>query len=154
MDKTYISTQKFILESPRKLREVVAIAKKMKPMEAIERLPFTNKKAAGNLIKVIKSALANARVSGANDSELIFSEIQIGEGPRLKRGQAASRGRYHAFKRRMSHIRVVLTAQVKGKGQEVKEVVKTDVIKENGQSLPLSDKKEVKAKVIKKKGNK
>jgi large subunit ribosomal protein L22 len=107
--KEYKATQKYLIASPRKLRLVVALIKKMKPAEAIEKLPFASRRAAGDLAKVIKSALANAKNQGVGESDLIFKEIQIGEGPRLKRGRAASKGSWHPFKRRMSHIRVVLT---------------------------------------------
>ena len=109
MEKTYIATQKYLLESPRKIRLVVPLVKKMKPVEAVEKLPFIQKRAAGDLAKVIKSAIANAKAQGVSDADLVFKEIQIGEGPRLKRGRAASRGMWHPFKKRMAHIRVVLT---------------------------------------------
>jgi large subunit ribosomal protein L22 len=105
----YKSTQKYLIMSPRKIRLVVELVKKMKPSEAVEKLAFVQKRAAESLGKVIKSALANAKNQGVSETDLVFKEIQIGEGPRLKRGRAASRGRWHQFKRRMSHIRVVLT---------------------------------------------
>lgn len=124
MEKTFKSTQKYLIESPRKLRLVVALIKKMGPLEAIEKLPFASKRAAGDLSKVIKSALANARNQGINDTDLIFKEIQIGEGPRLKRGRAASRGRWAPFKKRMSHIRVVLATKPVKKVEE--KVVKEE----------------------------
>ena len=125
MEKTYISKQKFLLGSPRKLRLVVALIKKLKPMDALEKLPFVAKKAAGDLGKVIKSALANARVQGATDTDLVFKEIQVTQGPNLKRGRAASRGRWHPYVKKMSHITVVLT---EGKRQEVKVESKTKKI--------------------------
>jgi large subunit ribosomal protein L22 len=115
----YKSVQKYLVDSPRKLRAVVALIKKLSPVDAIEKLPFASRRAAGDLSKVIKSAVANARVQGVSDSDLIFKEIQIGEGPRLKRGNAASRGRWHPFKHRMSHIRVVLTTK-KSEAQNTK----------------------------------
>lgn len=107
----YISTQKFLPMSPRKLRVVAEMLKKLNPGRAVEILPHLEKKGAEPLLKVIKSALANASVKGVNRDDLVFEEIQIGEGPRLKRGRPASRGRWHPYKRRMSHIRVVLTAR-------------------------------------------
>lgn len=111
MDKTYISTQKYLIMSPRKIRLIAGIVKKMKPLVALERLPFIQRRAGEVLSKVIKSAVANAKNQGVPDTDLVFKEIQIGEGPRLKRGRAASRGRWHPFKKRMSHIRVVLTTR-------------------------------------------
>jgi len=110
MEKTYIATQKYLTMSPRKIRLVVELIKKMKPAEAVEKLPFVQKRAGESIAKVIKSALANAKNQGVGESDLRFKEIQVGEGPRLKRGRAASRGRWHPFKRRMAHIRVVLVA--------------------------------------------
>lgn len=109
MQKEYKATQKYLLEGPRKIRLVVNVVKKMKPSEAVEKLPFIGKRAATDLAKVIKSAMASAKNAGISETDLIFKEIQIGEGPRLKRGRAASRGMWHPYKKRMAHIRVVLT---------------------------------------------
>ena len=113
MQKEYKSVQKYLVMGPRKLRLVVVMAKKLSPVVAVEKLPFVAKRATEPLVKVIKSAIAQAKAQGISDTDLIFKEIQINEGPRLKRGRAASRGRYHPFKRRMSHIRVVLTTNIK-----------------------------------------
>lgn len=107
----YKSEQKHLIISPRKVRPVVEIIKKMTPLKALESLPFIKKRASEYLYKVIKSAVANASQKGAEVNSLIFKEIQIGEGPRLKRGQPVSRGRWHPIKKRMSHIRVVLTTR-------------------------------------------
>jgi large subunit ribosomal protein L22 len=106
----------------------------MKPTEAIEKLPFVQKRAGESLAKVIKAALANAKNQGVSETDLIFKEIQIGEGPRLKRGRAASRGRWHPFKKRMAHIRVVLATvnkQIPNKQIEKSEGV---VVAEGGKA--------------------
>ena len=83
------ATQKFVLSSPKKLREVVALIKKLSPTGAVERLPFAGKRAAKPLEKVVKTAIANAKQKEVNVETLIFKEIQIGEGPRLKRFRAS-----------------------------------------------------------------
>ena len=111
MEHTYIATQKFAKMTPRKLRLVADSVRKMKPSEAIEILPFSPRFAAEPLNKVIKTAVANAKQGGADESKLVFSEIQISQGPALKRGYLVSRGQWHPFKKRMSHIRVVLKEQ-------------------------------------------
>ncbi len=114
--------QKYLLISPKKVRVVVEMIKKLKPSLAVESLSLVGKAAAEPLRKVILSALANARVKGISEDTLTFKEIQIGEGPRLKRGQPVSRGQWHPIKKRMSHIRVTLmTTEKKG---EVKHVAK------------------------------
>lgn len=103
-----IAEQKYLLLSPKKIRPVVEVIKKLRPVEAIAKLPFITKKASEPLAKVIKQALANARNKGLSENDLYFKEIMIGEGPRLPRGQAVSRGQWHPIKKRMSHIKVIL----------------------------------------------
>jgi large subunit ribosomal protein L22 len=111
MANKYTSTQKFLRMSPKKIRVVVTAIKGMTPQMAVEVLPYVGKRAAEPLMKTIKSAIANANMQGAKAESLIFSEIQIGEGPRLKRGMAAPKGRYHPIMKKMAHIRVVLTTK-------------------------------------------
>src|SRR3989304_2869125 len=115
----FISEQKFLLVSPKKIRPLASLAKKLTPIRAIDVLPFSGKKASEPLVKVIKSAVANARVKGVGEESLTFKGIRISEGPSLKRGRPVSRGRGHPFTRRMSHIRVILETK-----EEPKEVKK------------------------------
>lgn len=125
----FIAVQKFVRISPKKLRGVADVARKLTPQDAVSKLPFLRKRGSEVLIKVIKSALAGAKQKGTGDEGLIFKEIQIGEGSRLKRGRAASRGRWHPYKRRTSHVRVVLTTKaidtgnIKAKSDIEKEAV-------------------------------
>jgi large subunit ribosomal protein L22 len=121
------SEQKHILISPRKLRPIADVVKKLKPTKAVEVLPFIKKRGSEILYKVVKSALANATQKLVDVNTLIFKEIQIGEGPRLKRGQPVSRGRWHPIKKRMSHVKVILET-VKRK-EETKKEIKTKVVK-------------------------
>jgi large subunit ribosomal protein L22 len=106
-----IAQQKYYWMSPKKIRVMVDVVKKMTPLEAIEKLPFIGKKAAEPLSKVITQAIANAKNKGLSDKDLVFKEIQINEGPRFKRGRPVSRGQWHPIKKRTSHIRVVLTTK-------------------------------------------
>lgn len=125
----YKSEQKHLIISPRKVRPVVDVIKKMSPAKALENLPFIKKRASEYLYKVIKSAVANASQKGADVNSLIFKEIQIGEGPRLKRGQPVSRGRWHPIKKRMSHIKVILVTK------KVAEVIKKKVVKKESNKI-------------------
>lgn len=108
------TTQKFIRTSPRKLREVVALVRGLTPQEAVEILPHVGKRAATPLLKAIKTALANTGKEGAGKT-LVFKEIQINEGPRLKRWRAGAKGNPKPYKKRMSHIRIILTVKSKSK---------------------------------------
>ena len=124
------SEQKYLIISPRKVRPVVDVIKKLSPIEAISKSPFVKRYASEYLLKVIKSAVANATSRGIDSSRLVFKEIQIGEGPRLRRGNPVSRGRWHPIKKRMSHIKVILTTKidpVKAEKVETKKVKEAKV---------------------------
>lgn len=100
---------KYIRISPRKVRLVVDAIKGLTPQKAVSYLKFVNKRAAAPLSKLIKSAIANAQNNfSLKPEDLKFKEIQVGEGPTLKRWQAVSRGRAHPIMKRTSHIKVVL----------------------------------------------
>ncbi|MBI4058975.1 50S ribosomal protein L22 [Candidatus Microgenomates bacterium] len=110
--------QKYIRMSPQKLRDVAYLAKKIKnPALLITQLEFVHKKAASPLSKVIKQAIANAKNNkGINPDSLEIREIQIGEGPRIKRFRAGTSGRVKPILKRTSHIRVVLETKEEVKG--------------------------------------
>ena len=95
----FLAEQKFLLISPKKVRPVANMAKKLKPSQAIESLPFVGSRAGVVLKKVIASAIANAKAKGASEADLIFKEILINEGPRLKRGMAGAHGRWKPIKK-------------------------------------------------------
>jgi len=112
--------QKNIRMSPRKVRLVADVVRLITPAEALKMLPSIRKRAATPLYKAIKSAVANAHVKGMDVNNLTFKEIQIMEGPTLKRGIPVSRGRWHRILKRSSHIKIVVTApasqKLKSKG--------------------------------------
>jgi len=139
------SEQKHLIISPRKVRPIVDVIKKLTPAKALDVLPFIKKRGSELLIKVIKSALANATQKGVDANSLVFKEIQIGEGPRLKRGQPVSRGRWHPIKKRMSHIKVILKTNNQkpiSKASPISSVIKN-------QEKPKTVKKTTKRKVKK-----
>lgn len=152
-----IATQKFFRMSARKLRPVVSTIKKMKPSMAVEVLPNIGRRAGEPIMKVIKTAISNAKDKGLSPEELFFKEIQISEGPFLKRGQPVSRGRWHPIKKRMSHIRVVLTTKVekkenkKDKSKLERETKKADL---TAKSTEIKEKKAIKKAVKKEEAKK
>ena len=117
-----IATQKFVRMSPRKLRLVADMVREMSPAEAMEILPFLNKRGSTPIRKVIQTAVANASQKGASPDTLKFKEIQINEGSRMKRFRAVSRGRAHGYVKQMSHIRVIVTDE----GAETKPKTKAN----------------------------
>lgn len=104
-----VHTQKFIHTSPRKLRLVADMVRKMDPNKALEILRFTNKAAARDLINAVKTAMANAKLKGIEN--IMFKTIEINEGPKMKRFRAAPKGRALPYQKKMSHIKIVLSDQ-------------------------------------------
>lgn len=124
------ATQKYILTSPKKIREVAALVKRLTPGQALEKLPFIKKESVGELIKVISTAIANAKQQGETNIEnLAFKEILVNEGPRLKRWRAGARGRAKPYKKRMSHIKVVLKTTDVIHSKDAKSVIKDGISK-------------------------
>lgn len=114
--------QKHIHTSPRKLKLVADMIRRMKPVAAVRSLKFTNKSAATPLAKAIETVLANAKQQNLVAEELTFAKIEINEGPAGRRFRAGTRGRAKPYKKRTSHIKIVLTDEVKTSPvDEVKE---------------------------------
>ena len=105
----YQAIAKYVRGSTRRFRQVAESIKKMDPELAIIYLKSLSKKASLPLGQVIASALANAKQKQVAGSALSFKRVEISQGPAMKRWQAVSRGQAHAYKKKMSHIRVVLT---------------------------------------------
>lgn len=77
--------------------------------EALQLLQFCPRRGAGQLLKLLKSAVANADQRGGADVDRLYVRaIQVNEGPRMKRWRARSRGMAQPVLKRMSHLRVEL----------------------------------------------
>lgn len=116
--------QKFIRMSSTKLRFVANSIRKMDPDRAIAYLEYLPKRAGAPLAKTIKQALANARNNLKLTDNLVIRELSVGEGPRYKRGMAASKGQYHPIVKKTSHIRVILETVEKKKIEVAPETAK------------------------------
>jgi large subunit ribosomal protein L22 len=101
---------KYIRVSPQKARLVVDLVRGKKLEEALRILAFTRKYSAGVVVKVLKSAAANARQNPNIDEHILYVKtIHVDQGPSLKRWRARAQGRAASIKKRMSHITVVLS---------------------------------------------
>lgn len=101
--------QKYIRISPRKVKLVTDSVKKLSPVEALEYLKFIRKRAADEVARVVKQAIANAENNfKLKKEDLVFKKILTKKGPIFKRWRAASRGRAHKILKRTTHLEVVL----------------------------------------------
>lgn len=104
-----MTIQKNIGSTPRKLRLVADMVRKMKPSLALQTLEFTPKAAAFPLSKAIKTALGNAKQQGLSEEGLSFESVEINEGSKYRRFRAGSRGHADPYKKKTSHIKIVLS---------------------------------------------
>ncbi len=95
-------------QSPRKVRLVANLIKGKKVSVALDQMRFTDKKASGDLSKLLESAIANAKVQGFAKENLIVSEVRVDAGAVLKRSMPRARGSAFPIKKRTSHISITL----------------------------------------------
>ena len=101
---------KYIRQSPLKVRRVLDLVRGLPVTEAEVVLRHTNRGAAAPIVKVLKSAVANAEHNHSLDADdLVVSEAFADEGPTLKRFKPAARGRATRIRKRTSHITIVVS---------------------------------------------
>ena len=95
--------------APRKARLVADLVRNKKAEDALNILTFTKKSAAKIVIKLLKSAIANATQKKTIDVDRLYVKmITVDEGPRMKRFTPRALGRATTIRKGMCHISVVL----------------------------------------------
>ena len=106
------SVAKYVHISPRKARLVVDHIRGRTVPEARTVLAFTQRAAAREVEKVLRSAIANAETNPNlhwDGDDLVVSAAFVDEGPTLKRWRARARGRVSRINKRTCHITVKVT---------------------------------------------
>ena len=110
--------------APRKVRLLADLIRGKMVSRAIQELEFTPKGSSLAIIKLLKSAVANAKHNFRLDSgdDLYIKEIMVNEGPTLKRFMPRARGSASPIRKRTSHIKVILSekSRLKTKRLEAK----------------------------------
>ena len=117
---------RFVRVTPQKARRVVDLIRGKQAVEAVAVLRFAPQAAGETVLKVVESAIANARVKAERASEafdeqnLVVAEVYVDEGPTLKRFRPRAQGRASQILKRTSHITVVVASrEPKGAAQAV-----------------------------------
>ena len=100
--------------SSRKVKIVIDLirGKSVKEAEAI--LQYTPKAATEPVLKLLKSAVANAENNlELNSDDLYVAEVFANQGPTLMRYRPRAHGRASRIRKRTSHITIVLDQQAK-----------------------------------------
>ena len=112
--------------------------------EAVQQLTFMSGKASGIVLKVLKSAMANARHNfDADEKTLVVGDLIINEGIVMKRWRPVSKGMAHPILKRMSHVTVILeergaktTKKVTGKKTEITDITADQHLHEHAHVEP------------------
>src|SRR5512139_1414589 len=99
---------RFVRVGPRKAQLVADLIRGKGSEEALNILTFTKKAAAKTVIKLLKSALANANQKKVDVDHLYVKKITVDQGPTMKRFMPRALGRATTIRKRTSHINIVL----------------------------------------------
>jgi large subunit ribosomal protein L22 len=100
---------KWVRITPRKARLVVEHIRGRTVPEARTVLAFTERAAAREIEKLLKSAVANAEANhNLIGDDLVVKAAYVDEGPMLKRWRPRARGRAARIRKRMCHITLTL----------------------------------------------
>lgn len=105
---------RYVRVTPQKARRVVDLIRGRQATEALAVLQFAPQAAGETVLKVVQSAIANARVKADRASEpfderlLVVQAAYVDEGPTMKRFRPRAQGRAYRINKRTSHITVVV----------------------------------------------
>ncbi len=105
---------RFVRITPMKARRVVDLVRGKRVPEAVAILQFAPQAASEQILKVLQSAVANARyradatAQSFDEGNLIVTEAFVDEGPTMKRFRPRAQGRASQILKRTSHITVVV----------------------------------------------
>ncbi len=110
--RDWCSTYRYAPGSASKARLVTQLIVGRSVQDALDTLKFANKRAASMVIKVLKSAIADADEQQADVDNLYVSQARVDDaGVRLgtKRWIPKDRGRAHPIRKKACHIHVTVT---------------------------------------------
>ncbi|MGL4173158.1 MAG: 50S ribosomal protein L22 [Actinomycetota bacterium] len=107
---------RYVRVTPQKARRVVDLIRGQQVTQADAILQFAPQAASEPITKVLRSAVANARVfadktnAAFDERELVIQSAYVDEGPTMKRFRPRAQGRAYRIRKRTSHITVVVAS--------------------------------------------
>lgn len=103
------ATVKYLRIAPRKMRGVINTIRHKHPEAAFTILAHLNKKAARMVEKILKTAVANAKVLGLDETRLTITDVRADGGPVMKRFMERSMGRGNRILKRTTHLSMTVS---------------------------------------------
>ena len=105
--------------APRKARIAADLIRGRLVKDAATQLRFCAKRGAKPLLKLLNSAIANARSNFNLEGEnLYIKEIRVDQGPVYKRQMPRAFGRASLIRKKTSHITLIISQKSKVKSQK------------------------------------
>ena len=114
-DNEAMAFAKSLRVSPRKLNLVAKSIRGVSVENALAQLRFSRRRIAGDVVKVVQSAVANAENNHALDVDRLYvAEATVGRALVMKRWRARARGRIAHIIKPFSNLTVVVRERDKG----------------------------------------
>ncbi len=111
--KNAIAQLRYLRMAPRKVRLVIDVIRGMPVQEAEAQLSMMKKRAALPILKLLRSAIANAKNLKFTESRLMVSVIRVDQGPTIKRSLPRAKGSASPIHKMSSHVNIILTESEK-----------------------------------------
>lgn len=119
-----IAKARYVRMAPRKVRLVAGLVRGLDLAKAEAQLRFVNKAAATPVLKLIRSAAANAEHNfKLEPANLYIKTIMVDGGPVMDRWRARAFGRAAPIRKRTSHITVILDERELGTAKSASAAV-------------------------------
>ncbi len=99
---------RYIRVTSSKAKQVVDLIRGRDVVTSLALLRQTNKRVTDILIKILNSAVSNAKQKGLTEDQLYISKITADQGPMWKRYRAATFGRATPILKRTTHLTIEL----------------------------------------------
>ncbi len=99
---------KYLRMAPRKARLSANIIKGLSISEAEAQLMLNPRRAGEPILKLLRSAAANAKNKQLNPEKMLIKEIRVDGGPMLKRWLPRAQGRATPLQKKSSHITLII----------------------------------------------
>lgn len=102
--------------SVKKVQLVAKLVRGLSVPVALTQLQFQQQKAAMVMLKLLRSAVANAENNNGLDAdEMVISTVTVNKGPTLKRWRARAKGRSARILKRSVNIVIILSEKEESK---------------------------------------
>lgn len=99
---------RYVRITPEKIRQMIDLIRGKSVLESLVILTHANKGSTKTIMKVLESAVSNAKQKGLSEDQLYISKVYADQGPSWKRYRATAFGRATGILKKTSHLTVEL----------------------------------------------